>query len=429
MKTTFVATGDSFITRRIPEHYPGRDVLQELLMKHDVRFNNLEITCHEDAGYPAAFSGGTWAMADPAVLDDLKALGFNLFNTANNHASDFSQGGLLETIRNLKKRGLVYAGTGKNMAEASKAVYLDTAECRVALIGITSDFHDSDLAGEQGPVMAGRPGVNGMRVNRVCHVTEDYLGVLRSLVNETNMNSYEEYGVKLGYVNPAPADTLSMAGMRFCLDERNYIEEKPAKADLERTVLEIQEAGRQADYVMVSIHTHGGSYEDYANPPEFLEVFTRACIDAGADVILGHGPHELRAVEVYKGKPIFYSLGNFIFQTETVDRQPAEAYSNKGLPVTMKVGEYMDRRSDGGKRGYGILPPVWFSVIPSWTMENGTVTQIRLYPVTLGRGLPRSRRGFPRLTEDDGILEHLQKLSSIYGTRIEIQDHVGIIRL
>lgn len=75
MKTTFVATGDSFITRRIPEHYPGRDVLQELLMKHDVRFNNLEITCHEDAGYPAAFSGGTWAMADPAVLDDLKALG------------------------------------------------------------------------------------------------------------------------------------------------------------------------------------------------------------------------------------------------------------------------------------------------------------------------------------------------------------------
>ncbi len=45
-------------------------------------------------------------------------------------------------------------------------------------------------------------------------------------------------------------------------------------------------------------------------------------IDAGADVFVGHGPHVLRGIEIYKGKPIFYSLSNFIFQNETVLRMP-----------------------------------------------------------------------------------------------------------
>ena len=68
-KTTFIATGDSFITRRIPEQgYPGFEGIAEIIRKHDVRFNNLEITIHNQQGYPAAVSGGTWAMAEPASI-------------------------------------------------------------------------------------------------------------------------------------------------------------------------------------------------------------------------------------------------------------------------------------------------------------------------------------------------------------------------
>ena len=47
-------------------------------------------------------------------------------------------------------------------------------------------------------------------------------------------------------------------------------------------------------------------------------------VDAGADLFVGHGPHVLRGVEIYKGKPIFYSLGDFIFQNETLLRLPSE---------------------------------------------------------------------------------------------------------
>lgn len=87
MKTTFIASGDSFITRRIPnDGYEGFDELKCLIEAHDVRFANLESTFHDQEGAPAATSGGTWAMSAPALLDDMNRYGFNLFNTANNHS-------------------------------------------------------------------------------------------------------------------------------------------------------------------------------------------------------------------------------------------------------------------------------------------------------------------------------------------------------
>ncbi len=429
MKTTFIATGDSFTTRRISKNAPGYRELVELLTAHDVRFNNLEMTYHDEEGFPSAFSGGTWAMADPLILDDLREMGLNLYNTANNHSMDYCHGGLMATVRNLRRRGMTFAGTGESLAAASRAAYLETGALRVALIGVTSDFHDSDLAGEQGPVLSGRPGVNGLRVDRIIHVTEDYFSKLRELVRETNLNAYEEYGIKLGYVTPGAEDVLSMDGLRFARAERVFIEERPNRLDMERTIAEIQEARRQADYVMVSIHTHAGDYADYSAPPKFMEIFARRCIDAGADVILGHGPHELRGIEIYSGKPIFYSLGNFIFQTETVAKQPAEAYLKKGFSPDTKVGAYMEERSQHGARGYGTLPPVWFSVMPSWAVEDGVVRELRLYPISLGMDLPRSQKGTPRLVRDPSILEHLQRLSEPYGTKICVQDGAGVIAL
>ena len=87
---TFIATGDAFTTRRIPaDGYPGLEELQEVIGRHDVKFSNLEMTYHDLEGTPAAVSGGTWAMAAPRCLDDMKRYGFNLFTTANNHTGDY----------------------------------------------------------------------------------------------------------------------------------------------------------------------------------------------------------------------------------------------------------------------------------------------------------------------------------------------------
>ena len=112
--TNFIATGDAFITRRLPtEGYVGFSEIKECICQHNVKFTNLEMTFHNHEGYPAAFSGGTWAMAEPEILDDIKTYGFNLFNTANNHSHDYSHGGILATIEHLKERQMLFAGQEK----------------------------------------------------------------------------------------------------------------------------------------------------------------------------------------------------------------------------------------------------------------------------------------------------------------------------
>ena len=141
-KMTLIATGDAFITRRFPEGgYEGFEQVRDLISQYDVKFSNLEMTFHNEEGYPAAFSGGTWAMADPRTLDDMRSFGFNLFNTANNHSCDYSHGGVLATIRNLEERDMIFAGTGKNLSEASKPCYLETKNGRVAMIAVLSLIH------------------------------------------------------------------------------------------------------------------------------------------------------------------------------------------------------------------------------------------------------------------------------------------------
>ena len=75
-------------------------------------------------------------------------------------------------------------------------------------------------------------------------------------------------------------------------------------------------------------------------------------IDAGADVFVGHGPHVLRGIEIYKGKPIFYSLANFIFQNETVLRMPEDSYEEYSLGDGAQPADYLDARYDKDRRSF-----------------------------------------------------------------------------
>lgn len=427
-KTTIIATGDSFMTRRLPENgYEGFDQIREILSRYEVRFNNLEITTHNQEGVPSAFSGGTWAMAEPEILDDLKKFGFNLYNTANNHSLDYSHGGLLATIRHLRERDMLYAGTGKNMADASSAVYVETADARVAMLGVCSTFHDSDMAGNQSIELSGRPGLNGLRFQKTVHVEKSYYNMLAQLSKETHLNANYERNVQNGYARPMPEGKLYFDGMYFQLDERNYITTEPNDKDMARICRAIQEARRQADYVLVSVHSHEFAGTDPTEPADFLKSFSHQCIDAGADAIIGHGPHELRGIEIYRKKPIFYSLGNFIFETDTVRVQPADAYENVNMPNTTTVGAYISMRNHDGTTGYIVQENIWRSVMAGFTVEDGGFRQIRLYPIDLHMKKPRSRIGVPSIAGNDDVLEYLAELSRPLGTEIRINNHIGII--
>lgn len=427
---SFVATGDSFITCRLPSP-KGQEFekIREIIINNEVRFSNLEVTTHDFEGSPSAFSGGTWSIASPDVLEDIDAYGFNLLNIANNHTLDYSYGGLEATERNLKKYDFVYAGAGENMAKASNPKYLDCPSGRVGFIAATSTFHESWIAGEQRRDVRGRPGVNPLRHNALHVVSKDNLDRLRTIAEVTDINAMNNLNYKEGFEVAPASNMLKFGKYLFIEGPDEGLKTSPDSKDLDRIIKSIKEAKRQSDEVVVSIHSHEMKGEEKSKPADFLIEFARSCIDAGASAIIGHGPHILRGIEIYKGRPIFYSLGNFIFQTDLVSNLPSDFYEKYGLGPMDNVADAFDTRSKNNTVGLGTNPDVWESVIASWRIENNELKDLILYPITLGYGSARYKRGWPKISNDIRVLERLAKLSQPFGTQIKIKGNVGVVQL
>jgi poly-gamma-glutamate synthesis protein (capsule biosynthesis protein) len=427
---TYVATGDSFITS--PLNLCGNDKfekIKDLIYKSEVRFTNLEVTVHDFEGYPSAFSGGTWAIANPNVLKDIKYLGFNLLNIANNHTLDYSHNGLEATEKYLKDFDFVYAGAGSNMAAASDPKYLNCSSGRVGFVAATSTFHESWIAGEQRRDMIGRPGVNGLRHESTHIISKDKMRSLKEIANITDINAMNNLNLKEGFDVGNTSDVFKFGIYKFKEGNNEGLITKPDSRDMERILRSVYEAKRQADEVIVSIHSHEMKGEDKSVPADFLRDFAKECIDHGASAVIGHGPHILRGIEIYKNCPIFYSLGNFIFQTDLVSNLPSDFYEKYGLTHENNTADALDARSKNGTVGLGKNPYVWESVIASWKSVNKKTEEILLYPITLGYDSPRYKRGLPELSDDRSILRRLAKLSEPFGTNIEIEGNVGKIKI
>jgi poly-gamma-glutamate capsule biosynthesis protein CapA/YwtB (metallophosphatase superfamily) len=417
---TFVSTGDSFITRCFPKSSANTSLknLASLMKEADVRFTNLEVTVHDYEGFPSAFSGGTWAIADPKVLKDIKDYGFNLVAWANNHTMDYSYGGLEATEKYLNKYQFIHAGVGKNLAEASRPKYLECATGRVALIAATSSFHESWIAGEQRKDMMGRPGVNPLRYTTTYIVQPSHMKLLKNIAQLTDINAENNLAVKEGFMVENEGE-FKFGHYQFAEGDMEGATTKPNQKDLERIIDSIEEAKRQADYVLVSIHSHEMKGEHKDQPADFIRMFAKECIDSGAHAIIGHGPHILRGIEIYKNRPIFYSLGNFIFQNETVEKLPTDFYEKYGLDNRNNIADAYDIRTENNTKGLGVNPDVWNSIVPFWNMQNGELQELTLHPIELGFGVPRYERGWPKLAEDYKIIEQINRLSIPFGSSVD----------
>ena len=423
--TKIALVGDILITRPLPEEgYRGLEELKDLLKEHEVKFANFKTTVHHCEGYPSAFPGGIWAMADPICLKSIKQLGFNILNTANNHAMDYSHKGLLATNNYLRINDLQFVGTGHHLAEASAPKFIECSESRVAVIGATSSFHDSDAAGNQGIDIQGRPGVNPLRHKSIFEVTKDNFQNLKKIAKDIGINDYHDQAIKEGSL--LPRDNFNFANFEFREGKQNIYHTYPLEKDVDRIVRSIIEAKKQSDQVIVSIHSHQFSNGDKENPAEFIRIFAKKCIDAGATIIVGHGPHILRGIELYKKGIIFYSLGNFIFQNETVSRLPADFYEKYSLNYYDGVGTAMDIRSKNGTIGLNTDERAWNSIIVSLELEAEYIN-VKLFPVELGNNLPRQRKGWPRINNNDKVLQFIKELSIVFGTEINIENGIGTI--
>jgi poly-gamma-glutamate capsule biosynthesis protein CapA/YwtB (metallophosphatase superfamily) len=429
---TLALVGDAIITHRISQFdnplYPQFQRMVSIIRNADAAFLNLELSliCFSDfKGWPEVENGGNWEVGPPECGFDLKEMGFDLMSRANNHTTDYGVEGMKVTDALLDRLGIVHAGSGMNLGQASRPGYLSTIKERVALISFASSFTRMSRAGACRQDMVGRPGLNALRLKRVFQVDSKIYKMLAQMAP------------KLGG-KPAPKPSSSSLtifaaespGSRIIVvpGKEYKVVETPYSEDQERILRQVANASRLADYVIVASHSHQPGNK-HVRPPDWLKVFAKQCIDAGASAFIVTGPHQLRGIEIYKGKPIFYSLGNFIFQQETIDPVPADFYEKLHLSDTALAADLYDKRYRGGTIGFP-SSPIWYeSIIAVPTFKDRKLINLKLYPIDLGQKEPRSQRGSPFLADEakaSKIIKHLAELSAPFGTKIDFKNGIGI---
>jgi poly-gamma-glutamate capsule biosynthesis protein CapA/YwtB (metallophosphatase superfamily) len=346
------------------------------LLRGDVVFTNLEAAVAEES---ETVHEGRGFLTPPEALDALKTFGFNLLAFSSNHAFDLKVAGIQNTIREADRRNIVHAGTGNNLAEAAAPGYLHTPKGTIALIASASG-----LITPGGSATADGPGVNELRIEA------------GDQENEATLD-----------LPGAPGNT-------------------PNQEDSRRILQSIRDARQQADLVIVYQHNHVFGNHSFATiftegmqerlaPNDWLRRWTHAEVDAGADIIVMHGAPLLHGVEIYRGRPIFYDLGNFIYNVP---------------PVLTAISE----------------PMSWESVVAYLQYQGKNLQSISFRPIILNyvgegqpdihnaytnnefldtRGLPSpvtgARAGF--------ILQRLADVSTPFGTIVEVKGDTAEIKL
>ncbi len=418
---TLALTGDSIITRKLSVYNePAFTRIIDLVRGADAAFTNLEMLFHDYEPYAMNESGGTYMRAEPALVKELVWAGFDMVSRANNHTGDYGVLGMNLTTKYVAEAGLVQAGVGQSLPEAREAKFLETAKARVALISVASTFTPHSVAGRTRGDMPARPGLNPLRVTTITTVTPQRLTELRQILAEVNGRPAQGGG-----------DALNFFGRRIVAGEKPGVRTEPNKEDMAEIAGVVKNAAGLADYTIVTIHAHEGGRERTL-PADFLVPFARAMVDAGADMFVGHGPHVLRGIEIYKGKPILYSLGDFIFQNETLLRLPSENYEGQNLGSTAGVNDFNDARFNFDKSGFPADRLIWEAVVAMPKFRGDRLTELALHPITLGFGKARSVRGRPQFADGElgaKILGDLTKLSAEMGTKITVRDGVGYVTL
>ena len=433
MKIRVTAAGDMLVQRRIPADYEGIDAVKAQIAKGDARYLNLETTIHNGEYAGHAFCGGSFLRAPKTTLDDLKMLGFNMTSVVNNHSFDFGEGGLIATKDAIDEAGLVSAGIGRNLHEAAAPNYLDTKAGRVALIATTSVSNAATatvLAGPQSRRFPGRPGINALRVKDHLQVTKEQLDVIREIASQSKVNAQTEIERAEGYHPPLADGVAVLKDVEFFVGEETKYVTHPHPEDMARLEQAIYEAQMQADLIIISIHSHELSGDKKENPSDFLQEFAHRCIDKGAHAVIGHGPHLLRPLEIYKGCPIFYSLGDFVIHNECIPFAPEEMFAKQGLTSDNTMRELFCDRSKNYTRGLMRDRRMLESVVPYFEMEDGKLTYLELMPVELQFEKKVWQSGNPRFRRDHGIIDRYAEMSAPFGTEITVDERgFGIVKL
>lgn len=324
-EATLVAVGDVAPDRDDPRECFART--RGLLSSADFAFCQLETSlATKGVRLPQARHA---VLTKPSVAPAMREAGFTAVSFAGNHSLDWGNEAFFETISNLKSAGMDVIGAGANIIEARRPVIQQANGVRVAFLAYSTILPQAYWA------EANRPGVAPMRAHTVYEAIE-----------------HDQPGT------PARIHTY------------------PHRYDLAAMCADIRAAKQQADVVVVS-HHWGIHFIPYVLA-DYQPDVAYAAIDAGADMIFGHHAHILKAIEVYKGKPIFYSLCNF-----ATDLRMDEAHANsKGFREIQKLAPRWEPDFDSL---YNFPEDARMSIAVKARLSAKGVTEVSVVPLWIDR--------------------------------------------
>ena len=420
-KLTVTGTGDSLFVSDFPAEYSaGLQLVADFINSCDVKLTNLETNLSDFEYYASAYSGGTWLNTRRDCLKDLRRYGFNYYGNANNHAFDYSYNGLLSTIDTLDAQHLAHSGTGRSLEEASRPAILQANGLKIAVFAVDASFETASKAGLATRKIPARPGVNYLRHNTVYTIDENDLQELKRIAAKTHVNYNRESSIATGYKTPDPEGVFVLGNTSFTT-KSDTPRTQCNTSDLKRITAAIAEARVTCDYAFMLIHCHDNDNTREENPPAYLTEFAHACIDAGAAAIFGGGSHRLRPVEVYHDYPIFYSLGDFIYQGLKVEHLPADFMEKYDVDIFATAQEALYARSRGNTVGLHCNKKNYQTVLPKLQFENGKLSSFTMMPIYLNFDRKDDMNGLPVIAppaEAEEIFTLLQELSAPYGTKL-----------
>ncbi|MCO6386972.1 CapA family protein [Aliihoeflea sp. 40Bstr573] len=291
MSYSLTCTGDLIMTGPFLGPEGPRKAVYGLMGAADHCFVNLEMPLT----LSSADTDKTICLkAPPSLAHDLRALGVDVVNFANNHAMDYAASGLADTLAALKEAGISQVGAGLTLAESLAPVSKTAGRTKVAFMGLTTTLPNGSGAGPN------RPGVAPIRV------------LTRYVID--------------------PVAIQETPGMS------PFAETFVFEGDQQTALNAVRAAAADNDIVIVAIHwgvPFGWVAASQDELADYQRPLGRALIDAGASAVIGHHPHYLQGVEFHSGKPIIYSLGNFtvhnVIPDGPGDHRSYPAYSFESL--------------------------------------------------------------------------------------------------
>ena len=327
----------------------------DVIKSGDISFCHLEIILSNRGVGPHSED----VAKDPIIASALKNAGFDVVGMASNHNMGAGMDAFLDTIDYLEEQALTVLGVGRNIEEARTPGIFECRGTKIAFLDYNAVLEPNAWA------EANRPGAAPLRVKTFFEPLEPF-----------------QPGT------PAKVFTF------------------PDRGDMSAMVEDIKKAKKQADVVIVSIHS--GVHMMPAIIADYQKDYAHAAIDTGADLVLQHHAHILKGIEVYNGKTIFYGLGNFAIELHFMTKEWAEIPQVKAERKVLNPDwnpPYSDYPS------FPFPPDSRKTIIAKCEVSNKKVSKVSFLPVYINKASEPEilSRQDKRFDEVVGYMEEISK--------------------